>query len=38
MPEAKEYFYVDNPMLFVNSESPDQLRILLQCGKFWYEK
>ena len=38
LPEAKNYFYTDNPLLFVNSDSHDSLQILLKCkeGKNWF--
>ena len=40
MPVAKDYFYTDDPMPFVKSESVDTLQMLLECiestGKFEY--
>ena len=40
MPVAKDYFYTDDPMPFVKSESVDKLQMLLECientGKFKY--
>ena len=31
MPKAKDYFYTDEPMLFVDEENQDNLRVLLGC-------
>ena len=33
MPEAKSYFYTDEPLLYVNNESQESLQILLECKK-----
>ena len=33
MPKALDYFYTDEPLLFVNNESQESLQMLLQCTK-----
>ena len=33
MPEAKNHFYTNDPMPFVNSESVVKVRILLECSE-----
>ena len=33
MPDAKDYFYTDDPLLFVDNESQEHLQILLECKK-----
>ena len=33
MPEAKDYLYTDDPLLFVNNNNQGSLQILLECIK-----
>ena len=33
MPEAKDYLYTDDPLLFVNNDNQKSLQILLECKK-----
>ena len=33
MPKARDYFYTDDPLLFLNNDSQESLQILLECKK-----